>query len=202
MPRWAAPKATKVATSNERTRMMSRSGWLVVKRSWRASGSAKAGFGLDAGRAPAAAPPRLRMRPLGSARISFSLASLDTTSCSSSECPPLASGGSFDRMGGLPRGGPRLPDIPQMARKPADFQPDGPACGEPQRDRPGVLLRPAASSFEHPVGLARAGSSWWRTAVTVVENKGGMGARIGRLDASDRPPSGTGSKAERSASRP
>jgi len=41
-------KATKVATSNERTRMMSRSRWLVVKRSSRESGVAEGRFRHDA----------------------------------------------------------------------------------------------------------------------------------------------------------
>ncbi len=115
--------------------MMSRSAWLVVKRSWRASGSAKAASGSMPTRANSGAAS-LKMRPLGSARISFSLASLDTAVGSSNECPPLVEPreGLFDRMGGLPGGSPRLPDIPQMARETADFQPDGAACGEPQRD--------------------------------------------------------------------
>src|SRR5882672_12100801 len=181
MPRCAAPKATKVATSKERTRMMSRSAWLVVKRSCRASGSAKAASGSMPARANSGAAS-LRMRPLGSARISFSLASLDTTICSSNKCPPLveSTAGLFDRMGGLPRGGPRLPDIPQMACKPAYFQPDGPACGEPQRDRLGAFLH-QRQHFEHAVGLVQ-GDIMVADGRHLVENKGGMGPRMGRLD--------------------
>ena len=42
--------------------------------------------------------------------------------------------GLFDRMGGLPGGGPRLAHIPQMARKTADFQPYGAVGSEAQDD--------------------------------------------------------------------
>src|SRR5436190_1162614 len=152
MPRWAAPKATKVATSNERTRMMSRSGWLVAKRSWRESGSAKA----DSGAMPAAArtgAASFRIRPLGKARISFSLASLRTTCCSRTQTPaPGSGGGSIGRMGGLPRGWPRLPDIPQMAREPVDFQPYGTVGGKAQDHQAGPF-QAGGQQFEHPVGL-------------------------------------------------
>src|SRR3982074_2444046 len=120
----------------------------------------------------------LKMRPLGSARISFSLASLDTALCSSNECPPLVEcrEGLFDRMGGLPGGSPRLPDIPQMACKTADFQPDGSSCGEPQRDRT-VVFRRHRQQFEHPVGLVQR-DVVMANGRHLVENKGGMGARI------------------------
>ena len=84
--------------------------------------------------------------------------------------PALSGAGLFDRMGGLPRGGPRLPDIPQMARKPADFQPYGPACGEPQRDRTGRL--PAPRPAVRASGRARSsGMSWWWTAVTSLKTR-------------------------------
>src|SRR5229473_7075004 len=172
MPRWAAPKATKVATSKERTRMMSRSAWLVVKRSCRASGSAKARSGSMPARANSGAAS-LRMRPLGSARMSFSL-TCDTTLCSNNECPPLVDR-LFDRMGGLPRGRPGLPDVPQMACKTSDFQPDGAACGEPQRNRTlavAAVVEDEHQQFEHAVGLVE------RDLVMadrrhLVENKGG-----------------------------
>src|SRR5262249_3019446 len=132
MPRWAAPNATKVATSNERTRMMSRLAWLVAKRSWRASGSANAGSGLMPARSNSGAAS-FKMRPFGTARISFSLMRLDTNGFSSNKCPPRPGPTLVDRVGGLPRGGPRLPDIPQMACKADDFQPDGAIRGEAQR---------------------------------------------------------------------
>src|SRR6266436_347073 len=154
MPRWAAPKATKVATSKLRTRMMSRSGWLVVKRSWRASGSAKAASGSMPACASKGAASRM-MRPLGSARINFSFASLATPDLrpfiTGEKCPPP---GSLDRMGGLPRGRPRLPDILQMAHEAADIQPDGPACGEAQRDAVGPVDG-QSQQLQHAVGLVQ-----------------------------------------------
>ena len=94
-------------------------------------GIGEGGLGLDAG----AREQGRRFRQdaaLGQRQDELLVGFARHDSCSSNECPPF--GWSFDRMGGLPRGGPRLPDIPQMARKPADFQPYGPACGEPQRD--------------------------------------------------------------------
>src|SRR5689334_229551 len=86
----------------------------------------------------------------------------------------------FDRMGGLPRGGPRLPDVPQMARKPANFQPYGAGGGKAQRHTT-VLTLPYSQQLQHPVGLLK------RDLVMVdglylVENKGGMGPPIGRVD--------------------
>src|SRR5260370_6419635 len=124
----------------------------------------------------------LKMWPLGSARISFWLASLDTAIGSSNECPPLVESreGLFDRMGGLPGGSPRLPDIPQMACKTADFQPDGPACGEPQRDCTVVFLG-HREQFEHPVGLVQR-DVMVADGRHLVENKVGMGERMGSLE--------------------
>src|SRR5476649_1694024 len=154
MPRWAAPNATKVATSNERTRMMSRSGWLVVKRSWRESGSAKA-FSGSILAATSSGAASLRMRPLGTARISFSFSPLDTTIAPVTQRPargsPPPETGSVDWMGGLPWGGPRLPDIPQMARETADFQPYGAIGGKTQGHQ--VFFRRHGQQFQHPVGL-------------------------------------------------
>src|SRR6478609_1540829 len=177
MPRWAAPKATNVATSKERTRMMSRSAWLVAKRSWRESGSANACSGSMSAAASSGAAS-FRMRPLGIARISFSSASLRTTSLQNANARPLA--GLGGRMGGLPRGRPRLPDIPQMAREPVDFQPDGAVCGEAQ-DHDARPLLADRQQFQHPVGLLE------RDLVMVdrphrVENQGRMGSPVGRLD--------------------
>src|SRR5690349_15383590 len=184
MPRWAAPKATKVATSNERTRMMSRSAWLVAKRSWRASGSAKARSGSipAADRSGAASS---RMRPLGTARISFSLASLSTTSLQNANARP-GSGRSSGRMGGLPRGWPRLPDIPQMARKPLDFQPYGAVGGE-AKHRQARLLLGDRQQLQHPIGLLE------RDPVMVdgphrVENQGRMGPPVACLNGRVRLP--------------
>ena len=51
--------------------MISKLGWLVAKRSCRASGSAKAGSGWMPASANSGAAS-FRMRPLGSAKISFS----------------------------------------------------------------------------------------------------------------------------------
>src|SRR5580698_6939356 len=165
MPRWAAPNATKVATSNERTRMMSRSGWLVVKRSRRESGSANAGSGSMPAPASTGAAS-FRIRPLGRARISFSFAS---------RCTVL-----LGRMGGLPRGGPRLPDIPQMACEPVDFQPYGAVGGEPQQHQAGLLLD-RRQQFQHPVGLLE-GDLVMVDGLHRIENQGGMGSPVLGLD--------------------
>src|SRR5512146_731298 len=186
MPRWAAPNATKVATSNERTRMMSRSGWLVAKRSWRASGSAKAISGSMSA-AARRGDASFRIRPFGTARISFSLASLDKIVLTSNKRPPLVGAARLlDEVGGLPRGRPRLPDIPQMARKPADFQSYGTAGGKAQRHR-AVLFLAHGQQFQHPIGLLKR-DLVMMDGLYLVENKGRMGPPIGRLDGRVRLP--------------
>src|SRR5581483_5838361 len=158
MPRWAAPNATKVATSKERTRMMSRSAWLVAKRSRRESGSEKAGSGSMPARANRGAAS-LRMRPLGRARISFSFNSLTAGSSNAKARVP----GQLGRMGGLPRGGPRLTHIPQMTCKTVVFQADRQQIQHPVR---GVERDLVVVDGRH-----------------LVENKGGMGAPVARLNA-------------------
>ena len=67
-PSCAAPKATKVATSNDRTRISRICGWLVAKDRPRCRGSSKAGSGSSpacviSGRSSS------RMRPLGRAMV-------------------------------------------------------------------------------------------------------------------------------------
>src|SRR5471030_3180050 len=82
-------------------------------------------------------------------------------------------------MGGLPWGGPRLPDIPQMACKTADFQPYGAIGGKTQGHQ--VFFRPDGQQFQHPVAQLE------RDLVVVdrihlVENQRRMGPPISRLD--------------------
>ena len=67
MPSWAAPKATKVATSNGRTRTTSSPGSSVGKRRRRLSSSAIVGRRHDAGARQQRRRIPSRMRPFGSA---------------------------------------------------------------------------------------------------------------------------------------
>ncbi len=110
------------------------------------------------------------MRPWGIARISFSLASIDTAVGSDSERPPpssLSQGYSTGWAGfqGVGHGSPTSPKWHASG----DFQPDSAARGKAQ-DTERSFSRVMAISSSIRSGSPRGTSRWW-TAVTSLKTR-------------------------------
>src|SRR5262249_22710884 len=109
----------------------------------------------------------LRMRPLGSARISFSFSTFRLLGVS-------------DRMSGFPGRRPRLADVPEMACETGDFQTDGPLRREAQDHRT-VIFQAGRQEIEHAVGLVER-DLVVMDLLHLVEDQRRMGAPVLRLD--------------------
>ena len=207
MPSCAAPNATKVATSNLRTRTTSSAGIVGGEAQPAASVVARRPARARCRRAPAAASTSVRMRPFGSARISVS------------RCA-TAHGASLHRPARHPRRRAdgsgrhaRRPGSPRSSRwhsDPVDLQPDASRRRRRSRiDRAGARLAleahrqqrqdavPRRCGREAALARPRSTSSKHDAAERPLVDRPAVLAVLARAD----PPSGSGWRPARSAAR-
>ena len=209
MPRWAAPKATKVATSKQRTRMMSRSGWLVAKRSCARSRDRRRPARARCRRAAAAASPPSGCGPWaapGPASRSASLADSDRRSSNATRRPvgiATACGQSTGWAGchWVGQGSPRSSKwhaSRSISSRIARAAGEHAAMTEPSR------LGADGQQLEHAVearsrGRCRGGGPPSRSSKTQGANGVRQSGRLGRSRSAA--PSGSGWRPARSAAR-
>ena len=181
MPSCAAPKATKVATSKERTRMMSRSAMVGGEAQLARVGIGEGRLRARCRRARAAAPLPRGCGPWaapGSAsrwlRSTRPLAPVTNARPSSNPASGYSTG--WAGFHGVGQGSPTSPKW--HASRPISSRMARPAANRSVTERSSSWRH--RQQFEHPVGLARSGMSRWRTAVTSLKTRAEWVRRIGR----------------------